>query len=319
MTGAGHLFGSASLYKTASKKRKVTPTPAFDTVDNAYHAADTSFLSEGDSRTAPHASDPRTAKVSAALAGTAAETHSDHHLAEASASPSTASAAHVSRAAAYAHAAVDLPSEAYAGLSIENNESALEEGPGMNQGREDPLSLGSDDEQVAGSRATDTKRDTRSSSPAKRRASAMEDGHMDVEQSGSDARKAQTNGTSKSSSKQHTREASVDMLSGSGNSGSASTLPSSVSETPADEEMDDAEDIPSIDEQVLTILEEMGKDIEDGAKGYLVATAWINRVLARSSQKDDHGPFSKDVLEGDVGPIDNSPILLDRELLCGHR
>ena len=294
LLGAGHLFGSAtSLYNTASKKRKLTPTPAFDTLDNAYHAPDTSSTSEEGPRSAPHASISRSAQTKV----------SDQELAEASASPSTASGAHS------AHVAADSPSEAYAGLSIHSNELApAPEGPGMNQGREDPLSLASDDEQVA-----DTTRAARSSSPAKRRASAMEDGHMDVEQPGSDVQLAQTNGhTTSTNTHTHTREASVDMLTASA-SGSASTDPSSVSETPADQEMDDVAEAPPIDEQVDQIMAELRAMPEDGQVGYVMASAWLNRVLARSKDKDTHGPYDKEVLEGDIGPIDNSSILPARE------
>jgi ubiquitin carboxyl-terminal hydrolase 4/11/15 len=100
------------------------------------------------------------------------------------------------------------------------------------------------------------------------------------------------------------------MLTTTGNSGAVSTGPSSVSG--ADQEMEDAGELPSIDEQVNIIQREMIVQLEDGMTGYVVATSWINRVLARSSEKDDHGPFEKDILEGDVGPIDNSSILLER-------
>jgi hypothetical protein len=147
----------------------------------------------------------------------------------------------------------------------------------------------------------------------------MEDGHMDVEQSGSakseDAHVNQqppTPSSSKTGSKQHTRETSVDMLATNGNGGEASTDPSSISETPADQDMEDAEPIPSIDEQVAIITSEMMVQLEDNMVGYVVATAWINRVLARSSEKDTHGPYTKDILDGEVGPIDNSLILLRR-------
>jgi ubiquitin carboxyl-terminal hydrolase 4/11/15 len=95
-----------------------------------------------------------------------------------------------------------------------------------------------------------------------------------------------------------------------GNSGAASTDPSSVSETPQDQDMEDVADTPSVDEQVDTIMREMSVQLEDNMVGYVVSSAWISRVLARSSQKDDHGPYAKDVLEGDVGPIDNSSVLI---------
>lgn len=186
------------------------------------------------------------------------------------------------------------------------------------QGREDPLTLAaSDDEQVAGPGTK--KREVRSSSPAKRRASAMDDSpNMDAaEQTHTQQQNASTSASSKSNSKQHTRETSVDMVaSTNGGSAAASTNPSSVSATPADEEMADAaaEELPSIDEQVEIIMREVTNELpEHGDVGYIVASAWISRVLARSSAKDDHGPFEKDILEGDVGPLDNSSILAKRE------
>jgi ubiquitin carboxyl-terminal hydrolase 4/11/15 len=154
----------------------------------------------------------------------------------------------------------------------------------------------------------------------------MDDGHMDVEQSRpTQARDVQSNdltsqrhtspSSSKSSSRQHTREASVDMLVTNENSGAASTDPSSVSETLQDQDMEDVTDVadvPSIDEQVDIIMREMAVQLEDNMVGYVVSSAWISRVLARSSQKDDHGPYDKDVLEGEVGPIDNTSVLLKR-------
>lgn len=285
-----------ACYNTASKKRKLTPTPAFDTLDTAYHVSDITVIENEDSHTSASRSSTKVF---------ANHLHSDHqHPAEASTLPGTASGARDLGTATVV--AVGSPSDAYAGLSIEPSE-----GPGgMIQGQEDPLSLASDDEQVADSASTKTQRDVRSSSPAKRRASAMEDSSMNG------AGPASTNGTastsSKTSSKQHTREASVDMLTTNGNSGAPSTAPSSVPE--ADEEMEDAqEELPSIDEQVNIIMKEMTVELEDDMVGYAVASGWINRILARSSNKNDHGPYDKNILEGEVGPIDNSSIFPDRE------
>lgn len=74
-----------------------------------------------------------------------------------------------------------------------------------------------------------------------------------------------------------------------------------------------AHELPSIDEQVKIIMERMvddQADMRDGDVGFAISTAWLNRVLARSSQSDAHGPYEKSVLEGDIGPIDNAAILL---------
>lgn len=77
-----------------------------------------------------------------------------------------------------------------------------------------------------------------------------------------------------------------------------------------------AEDLPSIDDQVQIIMEQMAAsqvDTRDGDIGFAVSMAWLNRVLARCSSSKDHGPFDKSVLEGEIGPIDNSDILLSSE------
>ncbi|KIW02119.1 hypothetical protein, variant [Verruconis gallopava] len=321
-------FGS--VLKTASKKRKLTPTARLDTVPTAYNAPDTAYnapdtpsrqrLANERPQTRqpqlpppPHRlSSPRAPQSPVAVASDASRLPLDQPFAETAASPGRAApTAQLSRSSGLISSAattsVDSPSEAYAGLTLDSAETPLDT-TGMNQ-------------DTAAS-PSDTEREIRSTSPAKRRASAMDDDHtMDMEQPASmqprdvnssddSSNRPPTPSSSKGSSKQHTREASVDMLATTnGNSAATSTDPSSISETPGDQEMGDAAEVPSIDDQVMTIMQEMAGQPEDGDVGYLVAVAWINRVLARSSQKDDHGPYDKETLEGDVGPIDNSSIL----------
>lgn len=80
---------------------------------------------------------------------------------------------------------------------------------------------------------------------------------------------------------------------------------------------DPAKDLPSIDDQVKIIMEQMAAsqaDTRDQDIGFAVSVSWLNRVLARCSSSKDHGPFDKSVLEGEIGPIDNSDILLSSEL-----
>lgn len=134
--------------------------------------------------------------------------------------------------------------------------------------------------------------------------------------------------SSKSNSNRETRGTSVDMLGGpqadsnpvdksespsnvtamsiptDGTADSVSTDPSSTSTTGTDK------DLPSIDQQVATIMQHASVDMKDGDIGYAISVSWLNRVLARSSDRESHGPYEKDALEGDVGPIDNSSILL---------
>lgn len=75
---------------------------------------------------------------------------------------------------------------------------------------------------------------------------------------------------------------------------------------------------PSVDEQVQIVFRELMKDLQDGQMGFVVSTAWLQRVLARSSEAKNHGPYDKSVLEGDIGPVDNSHTLpegpIDKDL-----
>lgn len=69
--------------------------------------------------------------------------------------------------------------------------------------------------------------------------------------------------------------------------------------------------IPSIDDQVIKVLHLMLTPLEEGQKGYAVTSSWLNQVLARSSQRDEKDPkYDKIDVEGDVGPVDNSDIVL---------
>lgn len=66
---------------------------------------------------------------------------------------------------------------------------------------------------------------------------------------------------------------------------------------------------PTIDEQVQIVYQDMQKELEEGQVGVAVSVAWLQRVLARSSEKDNYGPYDKSTLEGDIGPVDNTAIL----------
>ncbi|TID15352.1 putative ubiquitin carboxyl-terminal hydrolase 12 [Venturia nashicola] len=212
------------------------------------------------------------------------------------------------------------PSEAYAGLCLDSIEEPTAEtttGMSADTGRRDSLSreingvtssnTGASSVSGNGTQAEGTR--SRSQSPAKRRAEEMEDGdatdkveQMEVDGSATPLQKGQSSTiaqpTLNPSSSRETRDKSVDML------GQAQT------DGPA-------KDLPSIDDQVQTIMEQMAAsqaDTRDGDIGFAVSMAWLNRVLARCSASKDHGPFDKSVLEGEIGPIDNSDILLSNPL-----
>ncbi|QDS75201.1 hypothetical protein FKW77_008825 [Venturia effusa] len=207
------------------------------------------------------------------------------------------------------------PSEAYAGLCLDS----VEEPPLVHvttrmsdeNSWRDSLTLGNNGSTASNTsvpkvNADDTKMEgsrSRSHSPAKRRADAMEDANgeeevekMEVDGGNTILQNVQSSMAALSSmnaSDCESHDRSVDMLR------------QAQSDRPA-------KDLPSIDEQVKIIMEKMTAsqaDRRDGDIGYAVSMAWLNRVLARSSSSQDHGPFDKSVLEGEIGPIDNTDIL----------
>lgn len=64
--------------------------------------------------------------------------------------------------------------------------------------------------------------------------------------------------------------------------------------------------VPSIDEQIAQITLLVQQQPTEGQKGFVVATAWLQRVLARATDGDASREFDKEASQGDVGRIDNS-------------
>lgn len=81
--------------------------------------------------------------------------------------------------------------------------------------------------------------------------------------------------------------------------------------------------VPSLDEQVRQITEIAKKPAKEGDKGYAVAQAWLDRVHSRTSD-GLHGGFTKELREGEIGPVDNSSIVANGKndehyVLCPRR
>jgi len=75
-----------------------------------------------------------------------------------------------------------------------------------------------------------------------------------------------------------------------------------------------AEDLPSLDEQVRKITEITNtSEQKDGQKGYAIAINWLNRVVSRTTERMHEG-FPKELREGDIGPVDNSSIVANGKL-----
>lgn len=142
----------------------------------------------------------------------------------------------------------------------------------------------------------------------------------------------------------HRREASVDMIgngdgsnqdtaNGSGSSSSSSSPPSqetasgTVYPTPssmstyaasASEESrsygnsssHSNHDIPSIDEQVTAVTDLSNQLPQEKERGYVVSTNWLKRVLSRSTTGPPRDKVDKTATEGDIGPVDNSDLVL---------
>lgn len=70
-----------------------------------------------------------------------------------------------------------------------------------------------------------------------------------------------------------------------------------------------AVDTPPLDEQVRRVLELHRKPLQEGGTGYLLASRWFQRVMARTTEGQSAlGDYDKSALEGDIGPVDNSSI-----------
>ncbi|KAI9659296.1 MAG: CSN-associated deubiquitinating enzyme Ubp12 [Bathelium mastoideum] len=67
---------------------------------------------------------------------------------------------------------------------------------------------------------------------------------------------------------------------------------------------------PSLDEQVLRIhkMYHQHKE-EEGAKGFVLSSAWYKRVVAKTAEGQKSGDYSKADMEADIGPVDNSGLV----------
>lgn len=173
--------------------------------------------------------------------------------------------------------------------------------------------------------------DVRSSSPAvKRRMSEVDQtaDNVDMDSGASDPQQQQETPEENSRPAQR-RATSVDMIASEGdvdmaNNNTASpnnsdpvyptpssmatyTNSSSTKGTPSK-----PTETPSIDEQVMRVMELAQKFPEDKQKGYVLSYNWLNRVFARrSTQEPGSKPVDKKFAEGEIGPVDNSDLVLD--------
>lgn len=152
--------------------------------------------------------------------------------------------------------------------------------------------------------------------------------HDDVEMESQDAGSISGSGTndttntvntarrnSKSQGTRHKRETSVDMLAQDLDRQSATSSTSSTSggdgAASSASSMPTYADTPTIDEQINQVqqLVQQGS-MREGQKGYIVATKWLNRVLARGTDGAGSDKYGKEAREGAIGPVDNTGINL---------
>jgi ubiquitin carboxyl-terminal hydrolase 4/11/15 len=101
-----------------------------------------------------------------------------------------------------------------------------------------------------------------------------------------------------------------------------SLLPTAFSKSPTsavstiltDPEMSPtSHEIAVIDEQVVKVTELTMRPLQDKQRGYVVSYKWLNRVIARSSIRPGSERFDKSATEGEIGPVDNSDLVLVTE------
>jgi len=202
------------------------------------------------------------------------------------------------------------PSAALAGVTL-NSDAHSDMG---NDGREPPSHASLQDSSVSHLNSSVPDENTsplrpnqsRSSSPAKRSASEMEQSNaahdtMDID----DTKPLLQRDSSLPDESSNTSSAPYLASSSHGSSGTA--LPSS---TPTEVDSDDV--VISPDDQIQLVTEEIQQlksNETEGFAGYLVAMSWLQRVIAHSKFDKEMGPLPKSAYDGDIGPVDNESII----------
>ncbi|WEW57010.1 ubiquitin C-terminal hydrolase [Emydomyces testavorans] len=69
-------------------------------------------------------------------------------------------------------------------------------------------------------------------------------------------------------------------------------------------------EIPSLDEQVATVMQLVLQPPKEKQRGYIVSGSWLKRVLSRTSKGPMRDMSDTAASEGEIGPIDNSDLVL---------
>ena len=87
------------------------------------------------------------------------------------------------------------------------------------------------------------------------------------------------------------------------------SAPSSTTLTPATSDAvhtNPKQSIPAIDDQIAMVSKLAQTPPQDKQKGYVISKLWLDRVQARGAQTHKTIKPLKDVLEGEIGPVDNT-------------
>lgn len=196
------------------------------------------------------------------------------------------------------------PSEAYANLTLDSREGSA------------PAS-----ERARTTAQPDQRPPPRSSSPAKRLHSDMDDDtpNPDNAASSRNSRQASPRTTKAAATaaaiptpQRSARATSIEMVDAPNNSGSSET---DVSNAGSSATSPDQSNLPSVDEQVARVMGMMDGRLQDRQEGYVISEKWLERVWSRTSENVSRPQeFAKDATLGPIGPVDNSE-LVDRDAL----
>ncbi|KAF2803650.1 UCH-domain-containing protein [Mytilinidion resinicola] len=307
------LFTTASI-KAPAKKRKIAPTGPPDTEPRIDHNLPTS-LNDVPGLTSPRSS-PHPS--SAALRTSASPPryippHLHEEVLEASQDAGNQPRDTTATGAS-------SPSDAYSRMTLEGGDSSSN----MTQGRRDSTASTLSRSTEPSSQPS-IRLPPRSSSPAKRPASDMEDGGKEamdidtltttgygdqgaVQHSPRAAKPPPVPARSNLGDQKNTRAASVEMTDDTLNGVSAASSDTASVSNHESTATSTLPAPPSIDDQVAKVYELVQQPLVEGQEGYIVSSKWLERVMARAADATP-GQFDKSATEGEIGPVDNSALV----------
>lgn len=66
----------------------------------------------------------------------------------------------------------------------------------------------------------------------------------------------------------------------------------------------------SVDEQIAKLTELSLQPLKEGDRGFVVSSRWVNGIKLKGSEKGEPGPCDSAALAADLGPVDNSDLVL---------